>query len=155
MRFAGVRALAGGDYAVRLSAADRRLLQGLAAQVRELVERDDEAVARLFPPAYRDDPDAQAGYERLVRRELVAGRVARLRVLEQSAGADRLDDAQADAWCSALNDVRLVLGERLGISEDLYERDVDRNDPRAPQLALYLWLTWLQSTVVDALARRL
>ncbi len=153
MRLAGVRALADGSYAVRLSATDRRLLRGLAAQVRELVERDDEAVARLFPPAYRDDPDAQAGYERLVRRELVTGRVARLRALEDSAGAERLDGAQADAWCGALNDLRLVLGERLGVTEELYERDVDPNDPRAPQLALYLWLTWLQSTVVDALSR--
>ena len=54
--------------------------------------------------------------------------------------------------CGALNDLRLVLGERLGVTEDVYERDVD---PRVPELAVYDWLTWLHGSIVEVLAARL
>jgi hypothetical protein len=54
--------------------------------------------------------------------------------------------------CGALNDLRLVLGERLGVTEDVYERDVD---PRVPELAVYGWLTWLRGSIVEVLAARL
>ena len=47
-----------------------------------------------------------------------------------------------------------MLGERLGVTEDLYEGRIDPRDPRAPDLALYGWLTWLKGHVVDALASR-
>ena len=41
-----------------------------------------------------------------------------------------LDRDQADAWLRALNDIRLVLGTRLEVTEDTYEEDVDPEDPR-------------------------
>ncbi|HEU5212051.1 MAG TPA: DUF2017 family protein, partial [Gaiellaceae bacterium] len=63
--------------------------------------------------------------------------------------------AQAAAWCGALNDARLVLGERLGVTEDLYENGIARDDPRARELAFYAWLTWLQGELVEALSSRL
>jgi hypothetical protein len=155
MAWHGVRPLSDGGYGVRLHPADRELLRTLAADVRELVEQRDGAVARLFPPAYRHDEEAEAEYERLVHDELAAGRVRALRTVEASASADRLDAAEADAWCGALNDLRLVLGERLGVTDELIEQELAPGDPRGPQVAVYLWLTWLQSTLVDALASRL
>ncbi len=48
-----------------------------------------------------------------------------------------------------------MLGERLGVTEDLYTDGIDPGDPRAPELALYGWLTWLQGELVEALASRL
>jgi hypothetical protein len=75
--------------------------------------------------------------------------------VRETHAAERLDAQQADAWCTALNDLRLVLGERVGVTEDLYEQEIDYNDPRAPELAIYGWLTWLQASVIDALASRL
>ena len=75
-------------------------------------------------------------------------------MVDETSRAERVDHEQLEAWCGALND-RLVLGERLGVTEDLYVTGVRRNDPRAPQLALYGWLTWLQGEVVEALASRL
>ena len=76
-------------------------------------------------------------------------------MLDSSIAADRLDEEQLAAWCGALNDLRLVLGEQLGVTEDMYDRPVPADDPRAPALALYGWLTWLQGHVVEALASRL
>lgn len=152
---APVEPLAGGGYILRLGPRERELLRSLCAELRSLVEEEDAAVGRLFPPAFRDDEEASAEYDRLVRGELVSGRLAALEIVRATLEADRLDEEQLAAWCGALNDLRLVLGERLGVTEDMYERELDPRDPRAPELAVYGWLTWLQGNVVEALASRL
>jgi hypothetical protein len=150
----GVRAQPDGSYRVHLGRDERDLLDLLAAELVQLVTADDDAVARLFPAAYRDDPVAEDEYRRLTRSSLVDGRVGALETLRATATADRLTQSQADAWLGALNDLRLVLGERLGVTEDLYTEGIDRRDPRAAELSVYGWLTWLQADVVDALASR-
>ena len=55
-------------------------------------------------------------------------------------------------WLTALNDLRLVLGTRLDVSED--DDDVDPDDPDAPAHAVYHYLGLLLGEVVDALERR-
>jgi Domain of unknown function (DUF2017) len=150
-----VQPLSDGTYRVRIGPEERRALATLCAELRTLVEAGAGDVGRLFPAAYRDDPDAAAEYDRLVRDDLVAKRLDALRIVRETLDAERLDEAQLAAWCSALNDLRLVLGERVGVTEDLYDDGIDPRDPRAPQLELYAWLTWLQAHVVDALASRL
>jgi hypothetical protein len=150
-----VRSLPDGGYALALDDDERGMLRRIAEELRELVEDDSPHVARLFPPAFNDDPEAAAEFDGLVREGLVSGRVAALATLVQTAEAERLDHDQLEAWCGAINDMRLVLGERLGVTEDLYERDVDPRDRRAPDLALYGWLSWLQTEIVEALSARL
>jgi hypothetical protein len=151
----GVVALPDGAYAVELEPGERDLVRSLAGDLLSLVERDDGAVSRLFPAAYRDDPDAERDYRRLVRDGLVDGRRRSLLLLQETADAERLTAEEADLWCTALNDLRLVLGEQLGVTEELAEEWVGDDDPRAPRFAVYGWLTWLQGSVVDALASRL
>ena len=150
-----VEALPDGGYTLRLGAGERDALLGLFDELRELVEADDAAVGRLFPSAFRDDAEASAEFDRLVRGELVSGRLAALDTVRRTVEADRLDEEQLAAWCGALNDLRLVFGERLGVTEETYERELDPSDPRAPELAVFGWLTWLQGSVVEALASRL
>ena len=70
--------------------------------------------------------------------------------MEATAAEDELDEAQASGWLTALNDLRLVLGTRLDVSEDL--PDIDADDPEAPAYAVYDYLGYLLSEVVDALA---
>jgi hypothetical protein len=152
---APVRPLGDDVYALTLDAEERAVLRRLSVELRELVEADDPAVGRLFPAAFRDDPEAAAEFDRLVREGLLGGRVAALTTLERTADADRLDHGELESWCGALNDMRLVIGEKVGVTEDMYERDIDPRDPRAPDLALYGWLSWLQSQIVDVLASRL
>jgi len=151
----GVQPLPDGSYAVKLEEHEAELLQSLAAELEKLVDADDPAVGRLFPSAYRNDPAADGEYRKLVRHTLVSGRLEALRLLRRSAGADRLSHEEAETWCAALNDLRLVLGERLGVTDELYERGIDPSHPEALQLSVYGWLTWLQASFVDALASRL
>ncbi len=63
---------------------------------------------------------------------------------------------EALAWLGALNDLRLVLGMRLEITDDNQAelRDLPDGHPAAAAFALYDFLTYLQDTCVDAVARR-
>ena len=65
----------------------------------------------------------------------------------------QLDADQAQAWLGALNDSRLVLGERLGVTEDLEEliSALGEDDPRLALLWVYDRLTYLQESLVQAL----
>ena len=144
-----------GDYRLKLPAEAREGVRRLCAELRELIEADDPTVTRLFPDAHRDDPEESARFDELVRDGLVGGRLAALDTVERTLDADQLTHDELEAWCGVLNDLRLVIGERLGVTEDLYEEGIDPRDPRAPQLALYGWLTWLQGEMVEVLAARL
>ena len=143
-----------GQFEIRLAEPERELLRSLGPQMREVIndEDDDAAVARLFPVAYRDDPDRETEFRLLARDELRSSHLAALATLEESAGAERLDEEQLLAWMRAVNDVRLVLGTRLDVTEEGAERPTDVTDPRAPAFAVYDFLTWLQGEIVDALS---
>jgi hypothetical protein len=141
-----------GDFRLRLPREEREVLRALPAQLRELLGTDDPSVYRLFPPAYTDDEAAAAEYDQLMRKDLLDGRLEALRVLERTVDAERLDEPELAAWVGALNDLRLVLGTRLDITEDTYGEPIDPKDPRAPELALYGYLSWLQEEAVAALS---
>jgi hypothetical protein len=141
------------EYRVTLSAGERELLHRLPAELRSRleVEPDDPTLHRLFPPAY-EQAEEEVEYRRLMHDELLEGRREALKVLEETADRERLDEEELHAWLGALNDLRLVLGTRLDVSEELYQVEPDPRDARAPELALYLYLTWLQEELVAALS---
>lgn len=140
-----------GRYRLRLAEDERALVGSLCRELRETLETDDRAVPRLFPPAHRDDPETAAEFDRLARDGLLAGRLAALRTVADTLGQEVLDQEQLSAWCGALNDLRLVLGDRIGVTEHMDE-SLFRT---SPDHALYGWLTYLQAATVDALASRL
>jgi hypothetical protein len=149
-----VRRTRSGAYELRLSSEERDLLRGLAPRMREVLTDDtDPVLRRLFPVAYPEDEKRQAEYAVLVREELLDSLVAALTTLEETVDAQRLDEGQLLAWMRALNEVRLVLGVRLEITEEGDERPTDPSDPRAAPFAIYDYLTWLQGEIIDALAR--
>jgi hypothetical protein len=124
---------------------------------------DDPILSRLLPDFHRlddentakQDRDSAAALRSLHEPELldhktgVAGVV--LDTCPPGGGLVKLSVEQADAWLSALNDVRLALGTTLGVSEEMPDELPD-DDPRAPHLGVYHWLTWMQESLVSALA---
>jgi Domain of unknown function (DUF2017) len=118
---------------------------------------DDPVLARLLPDAYRDDTEAAGEFRRFTEQELRSGKVAAaqtvLDTLPEEGGRVELTEPDAQAWLRALNDVRLVLGVRLDITEDTAQRseELDPADPRSAYLWVYDWLTYLQETLVRAL----
>lgn len=150
IRLARIRRGRDGRYRLRLPPGERALLRGLPQQVVELVAAGDPSTRRLFPPAYLDDQEAEAEYRELMRAQLLDHHRHALEILEQTLDADHLDQEQLLAWLSALNDLRLVLGTRLEVTEDMTPPPPD--DPKASLFNLYNYLTWLQTTVVDLVA---
>ena len=142
-----------GGVVLRLPAVERELLQQLRSELVVLLETEpgDSSLERLFPPAY-EDKRAEREYRRLMGAELLEGRRRALDVLEATAGQEQLSSEEAEAWLTALNDLRLVLGTRLDVREDTFEDGLDLKDPRAPELAVYSYLTWLQDALVAAVA---
>ena len=149
-----------GGFDLRIPAEERDLLRSLGPELREVLvgqavtaqPGDDPALDRLFPVAYPTDEDRETEYRLLVHDELLSSHLAALAVLEETAGADHLDEEQLLAWMRALNEVRLVLGVRLDVSEEGDERPRDRRDPRAPAFAVYDYLTYLQGEIIEALS---
>ncbi|NMD95098.1 MULTISPECIES: DUF2017 domain-containing protein [unclassified Rhodococcus] len=126
---------------------------------------DNPAVRRLLPDFHRleqdsaqhaDDESADLnGAMRslhepdIIDAKLAAGAMI-LRTVPETGGRVVLTPEQAESWLYALNDVRLALGATLDIDDDTPEV-LDDDDPRAPHLDVYHWLTWVQDSLVQAL----
>ncbi len=119
---------------------------------------DDPVLARLLPDAYSDDPEASGEFRRYTESALRSGKAAAARTvlatLPPSGGRVRLSEPDAQAWLRALNDVRLALGTRLGVTDDFDEQvaDMGPEDPRSPYVGVYQWLAYLQESLVQALS---
>lgn len=144
-----------GGYRLRLPVEERELLRSLPAQLRKVLQTDDPGLRRLFPPAYADDREAENEFRRLMREELLEGKLAALGVVEETADAEHLTGEQLEAWLGALESLRLYLGTQLDVTEATYEQELDPGDPSAPALALYGYLSWLQEQAVEALSSSL
>ena len=119
---------------------------------------DDPVLARLLPDAYSNDPDASGEFRKYTEQGLRSAKVAAaqtvLATLPPSGGKVRLSEPEAQAWLRSLNDVRLALSVRLGITEELDEQEAppDPDDPRSAYLWVYQWLAILQESLVEALS---
>jgi hypothetical protein len=134
-----------------LNASEQLLLRDLLDDLEPLLaDPDDPAVRRLFPPAYSDD-ESDEQYRSLVRDQLVNGRAKALATMRNTLAGETIDLEQADEWLRALNDLRLVLGTRLDVSEEIDYEQIDLEEPRGRDLAVYGYLAWLQEQLVDAL----
>jgi hypothetical protein len=131
------------------------LLDDLGEGLRTLGD-DDPVRQRLFPDGYRDDDEAAAEFRALTEAGLLAAkvdRVGRCRAeLPARGGELPLPPEAAERWLTVLNDLRLALGTRLGVTEE-EPPDLDPSDPQAQTWAVYYWLTALQDSVVQTTMR--
>lgn len=123
----------------------------------------DPALERLLPSAHREDPAMAAEFRRLTEHGLRERKTANLdmaiaALLSADGDKVRLDLEQAQAMVVALTDVRLLLGERLGLRTDddadaLQDRleAASEDDPELYLAAYYDFLTWLQESLTQAL----
>lgn len=126
----------------------------------EAVRPDDSAVIRLLPDAVKNDDDGALEFRRLTERSLREEKVSALRgaalLLENTQVV--LNPDQAQVLARALNDVRLVLADRLEIETDedaarLHEiANLEDADDLESYLALvYNFVTWVQEGLMQAL----
>lgn len=169
---------ANGRIVLRLEPVERMLMISLCEQVIEMVTPQDsdpdadplavavgidaEAVTpedpvllRLFPDAYADDPGAAADFRRFTERDLRQAKLDHAQAvrdgLERSGEKLVLPMSLAPSWLGFMNDVRLALGERIGIDDDFHDEvaDLPEDDPRLAMVGVYDWLTFLQDSLVQ------
>jgi hypothetical protein len=144
---------------INLGTDERGLLRRLLGEVGELLTSapiGDPKLARLFPPAYFNNDEAETEYQRLMRDELVASRLNSIATVDEFLADDTqktVTFAQLDAFCAALNGVRLILGTLLDVGDiDDY---LDPDDPRHDELALYNFLSWLLDSAIAAISQNI
>lgn len=139
---------------------------GKMADQQELTDRDP-ALVRLLPDGHHDDTEASAEFRSLTEHGLRQRKSANLSIaseaLDDSDQGDELelDLGQAQALLIALTDVRLALGERLGLRTGDNDNDLQRDfaevgddvatDPRLLTALYYDFLTWMQESLTHAL----
>ena len=130
----------------------------------------DPALARLLPTAHKGDDAVATEFRRLTEESLRQRKSGNLDFavdqlesvgLPGHSGARdelRLDLPGAARFAMALTDVRLLIGERLGlrtdedaIALDIALQDLADDDPAAALIAWYSFLTWLQESLADAM----
>lgn len=135
-----------------------------AADPSDFTDRDP-ALDRLLPTAHRGDDQVAAEFRRLTEeglRQRKSGNLdVAMRALDTAGTASGnrvvLDAEQAPAFLMALTDVRLLLGERMGMRteedaarlHDAMETIAD-DDPLGYALAWYDFLTWMQESLTHA-----
>jgi hypothetical protein len=139
-----------GQIGLRLPPHERVILRELAGTTRAQIAGtpDDPTLRRLFPPAY-DDAELDREYQQLTRAQLTMGREQALDLLQETVDRDVLSPDEADAWLRALNDARLLLGTRLDVTEEFDWDALDPSEPRAPDFALYAYVSWIQEQLVE------
>jgi Domain of unknown function (DUF2017) len=132
-------------------------------------EPEDPVLARLFPTAYPDDPEAAGDFRRFTEGTLRDGKAgAAVAIIDslEDAGLPpeltedglvidvELDGPAAETWMRSFTDIRLALATRLEVEEgdEDYWATLDDEDPRGQAHDIYLWLGYLQETLVDALS---
>jgi len=119
---------------------------------------EDPVLARLLPDAYSDDPEAAGEFRKYTEPALRSAKyeVAKqlLDTLPEAGGRIQLSNDEALAWLKALNDVRLALGVRLGVTEEFEQEwaKLKPDDPQWTAYEVYAWLGAVQESLVQALA---
>jgi Domain of unknown function (DUF2017) len=133
-------------------------------------EPEDPVLARLFPTAYPDDPEAAGEFRRFTEGTLrdgkAQGAVRIIEALEEAGLPAELDDEslmvdvelskeEAVSWMRSFTDIRLALATRLGIEDDDEDRwmSLPDDDPRTHVYDIYQWVGYLQETLVAAVSR--
>ena len=118
---------------------------------------EDPVLARLLPDAYRDDPAAAGEFRKYTEPALRTAKhqaaQEMLDTLPEEGGRIQLTQDQALSWLKALNDVRLALGVRLGVTEEFEEQwgQLKPDDPQWTAFEVYAWLGAVQESLVQAL----
>ncbi|WP_336208335.1 DUF2017 domain-containing protein [Nonomuraea sp. LPB2021202275-12-8] len=164
----------GGAVVATFEAAEVSVLRSLVSMVLGLVEPgetsddpleqalgigagqapSDPVLVRLFPSAYADAQEATE-FRRYTEATLRDGKRADAQTVLGTAkpGRVELTPEQAQSWLRALNDVRLTLGVKLEVTEEIHEEieNMTEDDPRYAAFVTYDWLTYLQDTLIRAL----
>jgi hypothetical protein len=138
-----------------------QLMAQLKAAPDEIVTPEDPVLLRLLPNAYAD-PEAASDFRRYTEptlrgkkeRALLEVRQA-LEIIVEENRDGVVVDLDCDTWLMAINDLRIALSVRLEITPDSFDlfESLPDTDPQKAIFAVYFWLGWLQTSLLNAISR--
>lgn len=137
-----------------LSEQESDLLRRLISEYLELLDSppdpNDNARTRLFPAASLDDPEVADQFRELSVLDLDAHKRRTAETAAETLGSSKdLSEEELEAWLVLLTDLRLIIGERQGVTEETMEKIPDPEDPAEWPLALLHYLGALQENLVE------
>ncbi len=143
-----------GTIEVALTAQERAVLHTLPETLDNLGPSDaDPAAARLHPPAYPDDPAADAYFREMTEDDLAKARAADRSRFAETVDAGSMSDDDAQMWLRVLVDARLTLAARMGIEQEGWEDD--RSLAESRDGAMLHYLSYLQDALIQVLSAAL
>lgn len=138
-----------GQISVRLDDTIRALLHQAAEELREVLLVDEpELTRRLYPTAYPDDEESEAGYKEMVHDQLLMQRLDGIDQLQSTINDESIEIETADAWMNTINQIRLVLGTQLDVGEE--QEAIDEDDPQATSQVVYQVLSHILEELTRA-----
>lgn len=145
------------DPEVRENEDPLAALIGLDMDVKQPTDR---ALLRLLPNVMKDDDGGSLEFRQLTERSVRENKIGALRAT--AMGLDKEDlvltPEEAARWSMALNDVRLVLAERLDIRDEADAEHIhtmqdwsQAEDVESYLALVYNFTTWLQESLVQAM----
>jgi hypothetical protein len=129
---------------------------------------EDPALARLLPAISEQDPQEEARLRAMLEPQVIASKREALQEAVDLLRQDplRVPEDAAHRFGAAMNDIRLVLAQRLGIedeadatrvarlAEEPPSRNRDVDDVEHFMAMLYSFVSWLQESLMTALLKR-
>lgn len=146
---------------VHLDIDEAGLFRELLKEMKTLLEADipraDPVIARLFPDAHKDPAEAER-YREMVGDDLHQLKEEALRTVAERVGASgnlvsSIPEDEIESWLTVLTDLRLAIGTRLDVTEEMMGAEFDENGPDAPALSVLHWLGWLQESILAELSK--
>ena len=147
-----VKAKGPDRFVITMGDNEREVLGSVCADLAGMIAGDsgEPMLRRVFPVAHATDEKVEQAYRDLVHSDLVRTRCEHLERMAATATEPQVDRRTIESWMIALNTVRLVLGTRLDVAEDVAP-ELEPDDPELPAWALYEYLGAVVSAIVDAL----
>jgi len=150
-----------GKITAEVTEDEAKVLRSVIGQYLDLLENDqppgDPVMERLLPSASLDDEEVDRKYRDLALNELQnhkrsTANTALQCLPHRGAWSQELSPDETEAWLVVLGDVRLAIGTRIGVTEELMSRPVDPEDPDEWPMAVLHYLGALQENLVEALS---
>lgn len=151
-----------GKVLASFSEDEADLLRKLISDYKDLIaigpSAGDAVLQRLFPTASPTDEKVEMEYRELASEELKSHKhvttATALDVLGRSGGWEgEVSEEQRESWLMLLTDLRLSLGVRLGMTEEMMAAPVDPNDPEQWPTAVLHYLGAIQESLVESTSK--
>lgn len=134
----------------------RRLISDYLTLLASETAGTDPAVARLLPAASLEDEAVASSFRDLTESDLGAEKRSNAQTALASLGTSGgwegpVTPDQQDAWLPLLTDLRLIIGVREGVTEEIMDKPVDPSVPAHANLLLLHYLGALQQDLIEAI----